>query len=151
MALRAVLDVDNKYSTRALHEQTGVKWLDVARKERCCIDTFKALNNMSSEGVGKLFPPKPGNRELRSSSAPHLVPRLNKTRLPDNNFLNRCYQYWHDVPNEMKLLDKIPCVWKTRNCECFQHIHYDISYLYVQVLFTNVVYRISLHTGRTCI
>ncbi len=79
-SLRAVLNVDSRFSTEALHTKTGVKWLDVSRKERCCVETYKTLNGLTPPGINKLFPTIDKIRTLRSSNIPNFLPILNRTK-----------------------------------------------------------------------
>ncbi len=51
MALRAVLKLEPRFPTRKLYEQTGIKWLDIERRERCCIEAYKGIHNLSSDNV----------------------------------------------------------------------------------------------------
>ncbi len=71
-----ILNVDSRHSTDALHTQTGIKWLVVSRNERCCIEAYKALHGLSSDGVQQLFPKATHERNLRSSAIPNCVPKL---------------------------------------------------------------------------
>ena len=121
-ALRAVLNVDSRYSTEALHTKTGIKWPDTSRKERC-IETYKTLHGLNPPGIEKLFPPITHTRALRSLSAPNTAPRLNRTKWADNNLPNRCFKYWQSLPNDVKnisTLSALKSVMSTGNY--FQHV-----------------------------
>ncbi len=69
MALRAVQNVDSRVPTGRLHEQTGVNWLDVERKERCCIEAFRGIHNLSSTNVNNLSPVTAHVRNTRSNDS----------------------------------------------------------------------------------
>ncbi len=140
-ALRAVLNVDCRYSTSALHTKTGVKWLDVSRKERCCIEVYKVLNGLSLVGIEQLFPPATHNRTLRSSAAPNFVPRLNKTALADKNFPTRCYWYWKCLPDHVKLSPSL-LSFKTavHSGNYFEHNYWIILNYLTHALFCLVLF-----------
>ncbi len=55
IALRAIKNVEPRFPTQHLHEQTGIPWLDVERMERCSVEAFKVVHNMSSKNVNNMF------------------------------------------------------------------------------------------------
>ena len=122
MVLRTVLNVDSRYSTRLLHEKTGVEWLDVLRKKRCCIETYKGINGISPSPVTDLFNLYVPTRELRSAKKSNLVPPQTHTAFADNNLVNRCYNYWKVLHDEVKHQPSLTS-FKTaiRNDDSFVH------------------------------
>ncbi len=103
MALRVVKNVEPRFPTTRLHEQTGVTWLDVECQERCCIETFKAFNNMSSQNVNSMFVANNSVRNTRSSNAASFNPPFNRTKFGDNNPPNRCHNYWKHLPPDVNI------------------------------------------------
>ena len=101
MALRAVLKVEPRFQTKKLHEQTGIKWLDSERKERCCIEAYEGIHNLFSDHVNHLFNRHTVNRSLRSANMTFFVPDPAKTSFGDCNLPNRCKSYWRQLPLEV--------------------------------------------------
>ena len=124
MALRAVKNVPPYFPTQRLHEQLEINWLDCERKERCCIEAFKSLNNMTSVNVNKLLTSQLNVKETRSSSTVIIKAHQNKTKFGDRNFPNRCEQYWKCLPVDMKSVDKLSA-FKTqlKRGNYFEHEH----------------------------
>ena len=106
-ALRMVKNVEPRFPTAQLQEQTGVKWLDVERQERCCIEAFKALNNLSSSNVNSLSVAHNSARVTRFNNLVTFNPPFNRTKFGDLNFPNRCNMYWKLLPAEVTSLDKL--------------------------------------------
>ena len=88
--LCAIKKVDPSFNTDRLHEQTGIRCLNVERKERCCTEAFKGLHNMSSDNVNKLFSVNTNIRNTRSSETLDFRARYNRTKFGDKNLPNRC-------------------------------------------------------------
>ena len=101
-ALRVVANVDRQYSATAVHRETEIPWLDTMRKERCCIEVYKALNGISPPAICNMFVQPCHGRDLRSSSANVFLPPRNKTVFADNNFINRSHIYWQQIPSEVR-------------------------------------------------
>ena len=106
-ALRAVKNVEMSFNTQRLHDQTGVKWLDIERKERCCIEAYKGLHNLSSNNVNNMFVSEDNVCNTRSGSHVDFKPKWNRTKFADGNLPNRCEQYWRNLPLEVKALTKL--------------------------------------------
>ena len=107
LALKTVLNVDRRFSTSELHARTGVQWLDSERKERCCIETFKGLNNLSSVNVNKLYVKRESERGLRSCNTVNFQAPVTRSRFGDGNFINRSEQYWRPLPDDVKCITKL--------------------------------------------
>ena len=107
ISLRAVKNVEPRFPTARLHEQTGVDWLDVERQEHCCIETFKALNNLSSHNVNSMFVVNNSVRNTRSTNSVTFNPPFNKTKFGDNNLPNRCHKYWKNLPSDVTSTEKL--------------------------------------------
>ena len=101
-ALRVVANVDRQFSATAVHRETNIPWLDTLRKERCCVEVYKALNGLSPPSISNLFVQPDHGRSLRSSSAINFVPPRNRTTFSDNNFVNRSYKYWQQIPLDVR-------------------------------------------------
>ena len=122
MALRAVKNVDPRFPTQRLHDQTGVEWLDVERKQRCCIEAYKALNNLSSTNVNNLFTLNISTRTTRSSTCPEFKASNSRTKFGDRNFPNRCEAYWKSLPPDVKTADRLSILKSTlHRSSCFTH------------------------------
>ncbi len=107
MALHAIKNVEPRFPTERLHDQTGIKWLDVERMERCSVEAFKAIHNMSSKYVNDMFPITQSHRNSRTSSVVTFKLPVNKTKFGDNNLPNRCDVYWQSLPDPVKCIDKL--------------------------------------------
>ncbi len=103
MALRAVLNVDSRFSSQLLHDKTGIDWLDVTRKKRCCIEAYKGINGISPPSISNLFHVYVPGRSLRSSDKTNLVEHRTRTAFVDNNLVNCCQKYWKCLPDEIKM------------------------------------------------
>ena len=106
-ALRIVMNVDSRFSATALHNHLNVDWLDVSRRKRCCIDTYKALHAMAPSSVQRQFPINTSVLNLRSNSDLTFVPRHNRTKFSDKNFSNRCHRYWSELSREQRNCDSL--------------------------------------------
>ena len=106
LALKTVLNVDQRFSSSKLHTLTDIKWLDSERKERCCIEAYRALNGMSSANVNKLFVKNTSDKGLRSCDSVNFRAPVTRTKFGDGNLINRCEQYWRQVPDEIKCITK---------------------------------------------
>ena len=93
LALKTVLNVDPRFSSAQLHTDTGIKWLDSERKERCCIEAYRVLNSMSSANVNKQFVRNMSDRGLRSCDTVNFRAPVTRTKFGDGNVINRCEQY----------------------------------------------------------
>ncbi len=101
-ALRAVLNVNQYYSSTALHSGLNCEWLDVQRARHCSNMAFKAMNDMAPANIVNMFIRPDHVKNLRSTMVPNFIPPLNRTTLADNNFANTCYRYWGQIPNDTK-------------------------------------------------
>ncbi len=95
------------FNTQRLHDQTEIKWLDVERMERCCVEAYRGLHNLSSCNVNNMFISLDNVRNTRSGSHVDFKGRLNRTKFADGNLANRCEQYWRELPLEVKALTKL--------------------------------------------
>ena len=102
MALRSVLNVDSRYPTQSLHDRTGIDWLHVTRKNHCCIEAYKGINDISPTTVSNLFNLYKPTQCLRSSDKINFVQPRTKTAFADNNLVNRSYRYWQSLPDEIR-------------------------------------------------
>ena len=105
MALRAIKNVEPRFPTDRLHAQTGIDWLDVEQKRRCCIEAFKGIQNMSSTNVNNLFPKTMPMRHTRSNDFRTFEVPNNRTKFGNCNLPNRCKKYWHQLPAEITNID----------------------------------------------
>ena len=64
-ALRNVCNVGKRFSASTLHQQTSITRLDTIRKERCWVDTYKALNGLAPPSSSCLFKRPNSERCLR--------------------------------------------------------------------------------------
>ena len=107
MGLKLILLGNDNNLNNRLHEQTGIPWLDVERMERCSVEAFKAVHNMSSTNVNNMFPVADFRRSTRASSVINFRPPVTRTKFGDNNLPNRCDVYWRAIPGPVKSLDKL--------------------------------------------
>ena len=107
LALKTVLNVERRFSSSQLHANTGINWLDAERKERCCVETFRALHGMSSNNVNQLFVKSVSDKGLRSCNAVNFKVPVARTKLGDSNLPNMCEQYWRHVPDDVKNMTKL--------------------------------------------
>ena len=86
------------FPTQRLHEQTEVEWLDVERKQRCCIEAFKSLHNMSSTNVNNMMKvhvntglqdPHPQRSSMHIATRPNLVIKISLTIV---KAIGKCYR-----------------------------------------------------------
>ena len=96
-ALRAVKNVDSRFSATSLHNQLHVDWLDVSRQKRCCIGTYKSLHSMTPVRTQMQFSVNENVCNLQSNSDLTFTPTYNRTAFANRNFGNRCYQYWSQL------------------------------------------------------
>ncbi len=101
-ALRVVANVDRHFSATSVHLETNTPWLDTIRKERCCIEVYKALNSLAPPAICNMFLRPDHERSLRSSHANQFIPPRNRTAFADNNFVCRSYQYWQHIPIDVR-------------------------------------------------
>ena len=101
-ALRVVANVDMHFSATKVHIETNIPWLDTMRKERYCVEVYKALNGMSPPNVCNMFTLPSHDRSLRSTTRSQYLPPRNRTVFADKNFVSRAYHYWQVVPVEVK-------------------------------------------------
>ena len=80
MALKAIKNVEPRFLTQRLHDQTGIPWFDVERMERCSMETFEAIHNMSSKHVNNMFPTTESQRNMWSSSTISFKAPVNRTK-----------------------------------------------------------------------
>ena len=107
MAMRAVLKVEARFPTAKLYEQTKVKRLESERKEKCCIEAYKGLYDLSSNNVNKLFTAPISERSLRSAGTALFIPPLSRTLFGDRHLPNRCSKYWQSLPSDVQNIDKL--------------------------------------------
>ncbi len=98
-SLRTVLNIDRLYFATALDEQTCVNWLDVTRKQRCCIKTFKALHGLVPT-ICDMFRKPDNDYSLRSSNPLNFFPRCNCTTFANNNYILCSYGYRSKLPTQ---------------------------------------------------
>ena len=106
-SLRTVLNVEQRFPSKKLHEQTGVNWLSAERKERCCIEAYRAVNNMLSQNVNSLFPKAEKQRELRCNDSTQFTVLPARTKFGDGNLPNWCKKYRRVLPDEVRNADKM--------------------------------------------
>ncbi len=102
MALRAVANVDRHFSATAVHDLTGITWLDIERRKHCCNTVYKCLHGMSAKHISDLFVPLPHQRETRTQMGHMYHQPLAKTNFGSQNFPIRVYNYWKAVPVEIR-------------------------------------------------
>ena len=114
--------MNRRYPSDKLHEESGISWLDSERKERCCIETFKALHNLSSDNVNKLFVPTESDRSMRSTDTNRFRVPMCRTKFGDGNLPNRCSTYWHTLSRDVRQLNKLTILKSAlKKGEFFQH------------------------------
>ncbi len=106
-ALRAVKNVEPRFPSDRLHEQTGMEWLDVERKNRCCTEAYKGIHNLSSSRVNNMFPETKSIRQTRLASTITFDVPYNRTKFGDNNLPNRCKKYWQYLRSDVAEIDKL--------------------------------------------
>ena len=66
--LRAVLNVDPRFSATKAHEDTGVPYLANMRKKSTCIEIYKVVPELSTPSMSRLFKVREQGRTLCSNS-----------------------------------------------------------------------------------
>ena len=107
MALRAVLKVDQRFPREKLHDQTNIRWLDTERKERCCIEAYKGIHNLSSVNVNNLFNVTNNTRDLRSMERTSFRATTVKSAFAEGNLPQRCEKYWRSLSTDVCNADKL--------------------------------------------
>ncbi len=121
-ALRAVLNVNQYYSSKAIHEDLKSEWLDIQRARHCSNMVYKGLQGIAPPNISRMFVKADHARSLRSGMAPNFVPPLNNTVFADSNFVNRGYKYWTQIPNNVKLSPSIASFKSNlKKASCFEH------------------------------
>ncbi len=108
-AMRAVLKVDPRLPTAKLYEQTKIKRLENERKERCCVEAYKGLYDLSSNNVNRLFVAPNMERSLRSSDTAMFIPPQSTTLFGSQNLPNWCSSYWQSLPSDLRNVEKLSC------------------------------------------
>ncbi len=121
-ALRAVLQAEPRSSTLDLHINTGIEWLDIRRKQVCCVETFKYTNGIGPPFLVKLFKAKEPNRALRSEERIlHDIPRT-RTAMGDKDFVVRSMRYWSLLPVALQREGSVACFKRNMKLhDCFEH------------------------------
>ena len=101
-ALRAVLNVDLRFSATKLHADTGITELSESHKKSTCIEVYKAVNGLSTVAMSNMFWARPVVRELRSNYAVPLVIERNKLQLSDGDIGKRGIKYWTQLTTDLK-------------------------------------------------
>ena len=65
--LRAILNVDERYTATKVHEETGIAYLANIRKRSTCTEVYKAINDLSTPSMSKLVRLRENTRTLRSN------------------------------------------------------------------------------------
>ena len=107
LALKMILNVDPRFSSAKLHTETNVKGLSAKRMERCCIEAYRALNDMSLNKVNHLFTVSTQNIGLHTGDAVNFKVSPAKTKLDDGNLTNRCEKYRRRLNDSVKNIDKL--------------------------------------------
>ena len=105
LALKADLYIDQMFSSSELHSQTKINWLDSERKERCCIEKFKALHNLSSNNVNSLYNKTMYGGNLCSDDTMCFKPAPMRTKFGEGNLPDRSAVHWDTLPVEVRNID----------------------------------------------
>ncbi len=101
-ALRAILKVEARYPTTALHEETGIDYLAQIRMRSTCIEVYKSIHNMNPANVSDMFIPKAPQRVLRSNEQVIMeIPKM-KLKMSDQNIVVRGSKYWALLPSNIQ-------------------------------------------------
>ena len=101
-ALRAILLVDNRFSSQALYEITGVEPIEIRWKKQAAIFIFKLLHKLLPEFICDRISVKENPHQLRNSNnIIHLnKPRTNYMRL---GCIYSCAQIFNNLPESVRM------------------------------------------------
>ena len=122
MALRAVANVNRQFSTTAVHNITGVTWLDVERQKHCCTQVYKSLNDLTANNVAAMFAPIDHSAGTRAQTGALYRWPLAKTVLSSQNLPIRVYNYWKCLPSDVRLAPSVSSLkYHLKKFEGFVH------------------------------
>ncbi len=97
-ALRAVKQVNSRFSATELHTTLNIEWLDVYRKKYTCTEAYKLVNGIGPPNLTNLFERVVPTRVLRSNDSIVLRQPNTRTIFAENNFVFRAIKYWAQIP-----------------------------------------------------
>ncbi len=106
-ALRAVKQVNMRYSATSLHDELNVEWLDVYRKRYTCTEAFKLVNGIGPTSLTSLFKERAPRRILRSNDCINLNIISTKSKFAENDFVIRAMNYWSLIPAHIQHLPNV--------------------------------------------
>ena len=97
-ALKAVKNINHRYSATALHDDLGVPWLYEMRKQSTCVELYKMLDGKGPPSLTREFKYKEPVRTLRSNDNADLIRPRTKTKMAEQDFVIRAMTYWEVLP-----------------------------------------------------
>ena len=97
-ALRAIKNINQRYSATALHDELDVPWLYEMRKQSTCIELYKLLDGKGPPSLTREFRYKEPVRSLRSNENAQLICPRTKTKMAEQDFVFRALSYWETLP-----------------------------------------------------
>ncbi len=101
-ALRAVLKVGNRFSSTALHADSGINWLGTSRAKSTCIEIYKIVQGNCSPNMAKIIHVVPAKRALRSNNKIQVSRLESRTKFGEGNFCHRGVKYWDMLDPEIQ-------------------------------------------------
>ena len=123
MALRAVMQVNSRFSATELHETLNVEWLDVYRKWYTYAEVYKLVQGLGPPNPVNLFEPIISTRFLRSNDKVKLGKPRTKSIFASTDFVVQGMTYWDFLPPDIQSAPSIECFkQRLKNAHVFKHI-----------------------------
>ena len=103
--MRAIVRVDNCFSTDALHADPGIDWLDVTVDKTLCIEMFKNVHAFNPVRNCEKVVWLSHERLLRANTQAELVIKKTNTKLGDHNMFCRGPKAWLSSPVAVRKVD----------------------------------------------
>ncbi len=97
-ALRAVAQVNKRYSATQLHVSLNIPWLDCQRLYHSCVEVYKLANGHGPESLSNALSICEPVRVLRSNAQVKLSRPRYTLKHSENDFLFRGVKYWDTLP-----------------------------------------------------
>ncbi len=142
-ALRAVLQVGNRYSSDHLHEETGIEWLGVQRAKTTCTEMYKLVYDIGPKELWSHIKIKEPSRVLRSNANITLTGPTAKYVATNKDFLIHGRRYWDMLDSEVQTA---PSLWsfkrRLKQVETFDTAHYtnykNLMYIWIHTVTNKI-------------
>ena len=104
-SLRAIARVDYNFSTKSLHSDLRIDWIDVTVDKTLCIEMFKNVHRLNRPRNCERVNWVCHELQLRSHAQSELVITHIKTKRGEQNMFYRGPQAWLSLPVEIRELD----------------------------------------------